>query len=335
MTTTSTTSAPRSAGAGGRARGGGVVVVGSTNADLLTQVEVHPAPGETLIGRSMTVLPGGKGANQAVAAARLGAATTFIGAVGTDEFAEQALSGLRAAGVDLSALTVCDGPTGIALVTVSADGENSIVVIPGANGRMDAAAVSAHADVVAGAAVVVVQGEIPRSGTEAAAATTGRLVVNLAPVIDVDPAVVRAADPLVVNEHEAALALAALDRDAGRSVGAPVRMDDEAAEQRVADALLANGVRSVVLTVGARGALVAEVEGTVRVPSPRVEAVDTTGAGDAFVGALAYRLAAGDTLVDAARLAARVGAYAVGGSGAQPSYPGAGDTLPEVDGAGS
>lgn len=309
----------------------GVVVVGSVNADLLTTVDQHPRPGETVLGRTLDVLPGGKGANQAVAAAQLGAQTTLVGAVGTDQFAEPALAGLRAAGVDLEAVAVVEGATGVAQVTVSADGENAIVVIPGANASVDGAVVDARAAVIAGAAVVVVQGEIPRSGIEAAAAhTRGRLVVNLAPVVDVDREVLLAADPLVVNEHEAALVLAALDGESGGAAGV-VGESGADDEQRVVDALLAHGVPSVVLTVGARGALVADGSGSTRVPSPRVDAVDTTGAGDAFVGALAYRLSEGEGLVEAARLAARVGAYAVRGSGAQPSYPWAGDALPEVE----
>ena len=350
----------------------GVVVVGSVNADLLTTVDQHPRPGETVLGRTLDVLPGGKGANQAVAAAQLGAQTALVGAVGSDQFAEPALAGLRAAGVDLGAVTAVEGSTGVAQVTVSADGENAIVVIPGANASVDDVVVDAYAELVGEAAVVVVQGEIPRTGIEAAARhTQGRLVVNLAPVVDVDREVLLAADPLVVNEHEAALVLAMLDASSGpveaASSGTPssgaevpdgvatgssttgkattgsapeeTEPEDTAVEtdrgtaddeQRVVDALLAHGVPSVVLTVGARGALVVDGSGTTLVPSPRVEAVDTTGAGDAFVGALAYRLSEGDGLVEAARLAARVGAYAVRGSGAQPSYPWAGDPLPET-----
>lgn len=301
-----------------------VVVVGSVNADLLTQVAVHPAPGETVLGRSMSVLAGGKGANQAVAAARLGAEVAFVGAVGDDSFAGQATTGLRAAGVDLSALATVPGPTGIALVTVSADGENSIVVISGANAAVAADTVSAHAATVAGADVVVLQGEIPRAATETAARLArGRVVLNLAPVIELSPDVVRGADPLVVNEHEARLALAL--------VGGPdVPDDDHAAAAR---ALTSAGVTSVVITLGSEGAVVATRSGdgeVATVPSPKVSAVDTTGAGDAFVGALASRLAAGDELLDAARLAARVGAYAVTGVGAQPSYPSSTDALPEV-----
>lgn len=296
----------------------GVVVVGSVNADLLVRAPRHPRAGETVLGSTLDVLPGGKGANQAVAAARLGAPTALVGAVGSDAFAGPALSGLRAAGVDLAAVAVHDGPTGVALVTVAEDGENTIVVVPGANARVDAGAVAAHRELVAGAAVVVVQGEIPRSGTEAAAAATrGRLLVNLAPVVEVDVTVLADADPLVVNEHEAALALAALDP-------APAPADEES----VARALLARGVRSVVVTLGARGALVATAEGVTRVAAPRVPVVDTTGAGDAFVGALAAHLARGAGLVPAARTAARVGAYAVGRAGAQPSYPDAATPLP-------
>lgn len=344
MTRTRTVPRPEVAGGPPAAHGRtGVVVVGSVNADLLTTVDQHPRPGQTVLGRTLDVLPGGKGANQAVAAAQLGAQTMLVGAVGTDQFAEPALAGLRAAGVDLGAVTVVEGATGVAQVTVSADGENAIVVIPGANASVDGAVVDARSAVIAGAAVVVVQGEIPRSGIEAAAAhTRGRLVVNLAPVVDVDREVLLAADPLVVNEHEAALVLAALDGESGSAEqGTGVTGvdgerqgagDDD--EQRVVDALLAHGVPSVVLTVGARGALVADGSGTTRVPSPRVDAVDTTGAGDALVGALAYRLSEGEGLVEAARLAARVGAYAVRGSGAQPSYPWAGDALPEVEDVG-
>jgi ribokinase len=317
-----TPDAPRTPSATART----VVVVGSANADLLARTAVHPAPGETVLGRDLAVLPGGKGANQAVAAARLGARVAFVGAVGDDEFADAATAGLREAGVDLGRLAVVPGGTGVAVVTVAADGENAIVVIPGANGTVGAGVVRRHADLLAAAGVVVLQGEIPRDGVEAAAHLAGgRLVVNLAPVIDVDPAVLRRADPLVVNEHEAHAALRLLDRDGGAG--------DDVADEEVVARLRTSGVPSVVLTRGALGALVAGGEGpdddaVVAVPAPRVDAVDTTGAGDAFVGALAAELARGSGLVDAARLAARVGAFAVRSSGAQPSYPWAGDDLP-------
>ncbi|WP_010524062.1 ribokinase [Nesterenkonia sp. F] len=312
------------------AASGRIAVVGSTNADLIVRTQRHPRPGETLLGEDLDTLPGGKGANQAVAAARLGAAVQFVGAVGRDAFAAVARDGMRAAGVDVSALTEVDGPTGTAVITVDAAGENSIVVVPGANGAVDAARVEQARETVAAADVVVLQGEIPAVGSEAAArACTGRLMLNLAPVIAVDPAVLRRADPLVVNEHEAARAaemLGAFDEGAGPG---PEHAEPDAVERGVVERLLAAGVPSVVLTVGPRGAWIgAGSAEPARVPAPTVHAVDTTGAGDAFVGALAVGLVRGEALAAAARRAVRVGAFAVGRRGAQPSYPAAEDPLP-------
>ena len=299
----------------------GVVVVGSINADQVTTVARHPLPGETLIGTSMVVLPGGKGANQAVAAAQLGARVAMVGAIGLDSLAASATVILESANVDLSNVRTVAGPTGLAVITVSADGENTIVVIPGANATVDADVVGQSADLIAGAAVVVLQGEIPAAGIAAAARLArGRVVLNLAPVIELDPATIAAADPLIVNEHEAALLLAQLTPGA-----TPPASDAEAVAR-----LREWGVTSVVLTRGALGAIVSDAEGTDAVPSPVVVAVDSSGAGDAFVGALSARLAAGDSLRDAARLAVRVGAFAVQSRGTQPSYPHAGDLLPEV-----
>ncbi|PYY40254.1 ribokinase [Curtobacterium sp. MCPF17_046] len=301
---------------------GTVVVVGSLNVDQVVTVERHPSPGETLVATSMSLLPGGKGANQAVAAARRGAPTTMVGSVGRDGSAQVATSLLADSGVDVTHVRAVDAPTGLATVTVDRSGENTIVVIPGANSATDREALLASASVVASAAVVVLQGEIPADGIAAAAElATGRVLLNLAPVVPVDREVVLAADPLVVNEHEAALVLAQLDP------GADVPADEPA----LVAALRALGVRSVVVTLGARGALVADGDDLVAVPSPRVTAVDSSGAGDAFVGALAAGLAGGDSLLDAARQAVRVGAFAVQGAGTQPSYPTLDDVLPSVD----
>lgn len=294
-----------------------IAVVGSLNADLLVRVARHPRPGETLHGSGGEIAPGGKGANQALAAALLGGDVAMVGAVGDDAWAGPATALLRDAGVQLSALRVVAGATGLAIVAVADSGENAIIVIPGANGTMGAAPVEEAAGTIAGADIVVLQGEIPRDGIERAAAlTAGRLVVNLAPVLEVARWVLEAADPLVVNEHEAALVLDQL--------GLPAARDAEAA----ARALLGAGVRSVVVTLGAEGALVADGDGVAHLPSPVVRVVDTTGAGDAFVGALAFRLSQGERLREAAAFAARVGAFACTGPGAQPSYPRAGDALP-------
>ncbi|MDO5533659.1 MAG: ribokinase [Propionibacteriaceae bacterium] len=294
----------------------GIVVVGSINLDLILPCARIPRPGETLHAHARELAPGGKGANQAVAAARLGGDVAMVGAVGDDTFAEPALALLSDAGVDLTHVRRVQGATGLAVVYVDDAGENSILIEGGANRSVDADAVRAAAAVVEAADVVVLQGEIPRSGIEAAAELTrGRLLVNLAPVIDVSPDVLRRADPLVVNEHEGSLAL--------RMLGQQADGDDA-----VVAALLEAGVPAVVMTRGAKGALVGRPDQTTEVGSPRVEVVDTTGAGDAFVGALATRLVAGDDLVDAATFAARVGAFACTGRGAQPSYPRSGDTLP-------
>ena len=305
-----------------------IVVVGSINADLMIHVERHPLPGETLHGTGGEILPGGKGANQAVAAALLGGDVHMVGAVGDDPNAGPATSLLRSAGVNLDNVVVHPGPTGLAVVVVDARGENNIIVIAGANDSVATPSVDLAAKVISNAGVVVLQGEIPRAGIERAAElTTGRLVVNLAPVLEVDRSVVLAADPLVVNEHEAALTLELLGCTLQET---PPDEGNHQAERAMIRELRAAGVKSVVLTLGADGALVAEDDSVEAVPSPAVLAIDTTGAGDAFVGALATRIALGQTLLDAARFAVRVGAFACTKSGAQPSYPSKDDVLPEV-----
>lgn len=296
-------------------------MVGSINVDQVVRVHRHPVPGETLLGRGLSLLPGGKGANQAVAAARLGADVSMVGAVGSDDTAALATTLLREAGVDLQAVLTVEGPTGLAVITVSDDGENTIVVIPGANGSVNAEAVRASARLLAEAAVVVLQGEIPVDGiAEAARLATRRVLLNLAPVVELDADIIRAGNPLVVNEHEGAHVLAQLDPEAAVTVS-----DDE-----LVMALRAQGIASVVLTRGALGAICSDGDGTFHVPAPTVQALDTTGAGDAFVGALSARLAAGESLRDASAFAARVGAFAVQGHGAQGSYALATDVLPEV-----
>jgi len=300
-----------------------IVVVGSINADLVARVSRNPKPGETLIGRDLVTLPGGKGANQAVAAALLSESAqdvALIGAVGSDEFAISATAHLAEIGLDLTGVRAVPGPTGIALISVGDDGENAIVVIPGANLAVTAAEIAKQVDRIATATVVVVQCEIsPDAIATVARATSGRLLLNLAPVIALDPEVIRLANPLVVNEHEA---IGALECLSGVQPQVTSYVD-------LARRLLDAGVPSVVMTLGSAGAMVGDSHAIGPIPAPKVKAVDTTGAGDAFVGALACRLADGDTLIDATRYAVRVGAYAVTGEGAQPSYPTRDDELPE------
>ena len=292
-----------------------VVVVGSVNADLVVGVERRPAPGETVLGSDLATYPGGKGANQAVAAARLGGRVAVLGRIGDDGHGALLRASLADAGVDLDHLLVTEGPSGVALITVDTDGDNSIIVSPGANARLVPADVERARPLLTGAAVVSFQLEIPIETVEAAARTAAgagaRVVLNLSPPAPLPGGLPALCDPLVVNEHEAAYLLG--------------RRDDPAA---MATGLLEQGPRSVLVTLGADGALVADRSGVTAVPSPEVEVVDTTGAGDAFTAALCLRLARGDGLVDAARFAARVGAAAVRKPGAQSSYPAADEELP-------
>ncbi|RJF40683.1 ribokinase [Actinomyces sp. 2119] len=315
-----------------------VVVVGSLNVDLNVTVDRLPGPGETLLGAGGRTSPGGKGANQALAAALRGAEVRMVGAVGEDANAAVALSRLSQAGVDTSLVAGLDAPTGLAVCVVDGAGRNTIVVVPGANGLVGAAQVEAAAPAITRASVLVLQGEVPPGAVAAAvraacghaggAGVPGRprILLNLAPVIPLDARIVQLADPLVVNEHEGRLVLkevfgidpASLEKQADPDVA-------------VARALVTQGLASVVMTLGERGAVALEAGDPSRplaFPSPRVAVVDTVGAGDAFVGALAASLAAGGTLAQAVGAGVRVGAYACTGRGAQDSYPGPGDELP-------
>ncbi|GGK76647.1 ribokinase [Sphaerisporangium melleum] len=287
-----------------------VVVVGSANVDLVVRVDRRPGRGETVLGSDLSTHPGGKGANQAVAAARLGARVALLGRVGADGHGRLLRESLERDKVDLGHLREAGAPTGVALITVGPEGDNSIIVSPGANARLEEQDVADAAGLLRSAPVVSLQLETPLPTVLAAARAAHRAVFNLSPPAPVPDELLALCDPLVVNEHEARMVLGA---------GGPP------AEQ--ARALLRLGPRSVVITLGAGGAVAADASGVTTIPSPRVEAVDTTGAGDAFTGALAWRLARGDGLADAVAFAVRVGAATVRGAGAQSSFP----TLSEVE----
>jgi len=290
-----------------RTAGGRVVVVGSANVDLVVPVPRHPGGGETVLGGSLSRHPGGKGANQAVAAARAGGAdTTFLGALGQDESADLLLASLEGAGVRTDLLARVAEPTGTALITVSPDGENAIVVAPGANSLV--AVGPEQAERLAAADVVLAQLEIPVETVAAAAAARrpdALLVLNAAPSRDLPADLWPAVDVLVVNEHEAADL-------AGEAAAPPAALASRLLER----------VPAVVVTLGGAGSLVAERGAEpVAVPAFPVEPVDTTGAGDTFCGVLAASLAQGAPLVEAARLAAAAGALATTAPGAQESVP--------------
>lgn len=290
-----------------------VFVVGSINQDLVLKVKRRPEPGETVTDAELSTHNGGKGANQAAAAAILGASTALLGRVGDDEFGEPLVRALEEKGVDMSLVERdSSSMTGSAFITLTPDGENAIVVAPGANRRLTPEDVDEVSESIAATRVLVSQMEIPPEtvlrAAEIADASGTRVVLNLAPPREVPPSLLETLDPLVVNEHEAAFLLG------GKVAG------EEGAWAAARD-LLALGPRSAVITLGPAGALVADGETITHVPAPEVEVVDTTGAGDAFVGALAARLARGDSLSYAAAYAARAGAAAVTKEGAQSALP--------------
>lgn len=286
-----------------------IVVCGSINLDLVARVPRFVQPGETLAGEGFATHPGGKGANQAVAAARAGAAVKLVGAVGRDAFAGPALELARAAGIDISRVRALPQPTGIALIEVTAGGENAIVVVAGANGEVVAADVPD--EWLDAATVVVLQNEIPaaaNAGLAARARARGaRVVYNAAPARDSDGEMRGLASVLVVNETEM------------RAMATTVALPAEAGAFAAEWARRSGGV--AIVTLGGEGVVAAEPGASYRFRAPAVSIVDTTGAGDAFVGALAAALDAGSTLRDALPRAVAAGSLACTSHGAQPSLP--------------
>lgn len=283
-----------------------IAVLGSTNMDLVAYVPKTPRLGETVTGREFRTVPGGKGANQAVAAARLGAEVVMIGAVGADEFGVRLRSALTAAGVETAALRTVEGASGTAHITVDDEGANSIIVIPGANAHVTG--LEAGDDSRIGAAdALLLQLELPLpavlAGARAARAHGIRTVLTPAPARPLPPELLAATDLLVPNEHEAA-ALTGLTE--------PL----QAAE------LLLHDVPEVVITLGAAGVLyAARGREPLTVAAPQVRAVDTTAAGDTFVGALAVALAEGRPMPEALAWASAAAALSVQRPGAQDSMP--------------
>lgn len=277
-----------------------VVVVGSVNVDLVVQVPRLPSPGETVIGGTFSINQGGKGANQAVAAARLGAITYMVGAVGSDSFAEQARESLRQEGVDISWLYTKDGPTGVAEIMVDSRGENLIAVASGANALLTAADVrAALATVLSSGAAVLSNLEIPDEAVMAAAEAAKErgclFVLNPAPARPLSHRLLQLCDVITPNEHEA------------YALGLP------SPEQ-----LLEAGVGAVVITRGAEGAdLLLKGRPVFHQEAFHVQVVDTTGAGDAFTGTLAWALAEGRPIEEALALASAAGALATTKVGAR------------------
>ncbi|MGT2470848.1 ribokinase [Paraburkholderia terrae] len=302
---------------------GHVTVVGSLNMDLVARAPRLPQPGETLAGHAFAQVAGGKGGNQAVAAARLGAQVSMLGCIGADANGAQLRAGLEAEGIDCAALeTSATAPTGVALIIVDDGSQNAIVIIAGSNGEVTPATLARHEAALAAAQVVICQLETPPAAVHAALAAARRLgktvILNPAPATGPLPADwLPLIDYLIPNELEAATL-----------TGLPVSSPDEAIA--AADALRRAGARNVIVTIGAQGVVAALGEAAPQhFDAPRVKAVDTTAAGDTFIGGFGAQLARGVDVADAIRFAQRAASISVTRAGAQPSIP----TRAEVGGA--
>lgn len=290
-----------------------IIVVGSSNTDMIIQLERIPRPGETILGGQFSTAAGGKGANQAVAAARAGGQVTFVARVGRDMFGDQALAGFVQDGINVDHIVRDESaPSGVALIFVARDGENSIAVAGGANGQLSPADVQRAASVLTDASMLVMQLETPlptvQAAAELAAQAGVRLILNPAPAQALPDALLQRVSILTPNETEAELLTG-------------VAVTDEAAANMAADKLLARGVQTVILTLGARGALVVNAASRQLVAGFVVKAVDTVAAGDVFNGALAVAMAEGQPLPQAVRFANAAAAISVTRLGAQPSAP--------------
>ncbi|MBV8514316.1 MAG: ribokinase, partial [Acidobacteria bacterium] len=303
------------------------VVVGSINLDLVASSRRIPLPGETVSGNTFNTFPGGKGANQAVAAGRLGARVNMIGRLGNDTFGTQLRASLEAAGVDTKAVEVVPTSSGTALITTAEDGQNAIVVVPGANGELSPRELEKHLTLIREAGIILAQLEIPLETIELLAIIARRenipLVLDPAPARALPASLLSGVHWLTPNETET---MTLLQRNA-----AELRHDDvEAAAQQ----LLEQGCRNVLLKLGERGCYVALGNGErTLVPAYRVKAIDTTAAGDAFNGAFAAALLRGSDPVASAKYAAAVAAISVTRHGAQPSMPTAAEVEVFVRGA--
>ena len=290
-----------------------ILVVGSSNTDMIIKLQRIPAPGETLLGGEFLTAAGGKGANQAVGAARAGGAVTFVARVGNDVLGHQALAGFARDNVNTNFIVQDNRwPSGVALIFVAADGQNSIAVAPGANSRLSRADLRHALPAFARAKVLLVQLETPLPTVLAAVQLAAKhgvpVMLNPAPAQPLPDALLRKLCLVTPNEHEAELL-------------SGVKITSERSAAQAARKLRGRGARAVVITLGERGALVSDHAGERRIPGFKVKAVDTTGAGDIFNGALSVALAEGKLLDDAVRFACAAAALSVSRFGAQPSAP--------------
>ncbi len=290
-----------------------IVVLGSSNTDMIVKIDHIPKPGETVIGGEFSTAPGGKGANQAVAAARAGGNVTFISRVGADDFGQAAVEGYIRDGIDVGhVLRDSDAPSGVALIFVDKNGENSIAVASGANARVSSEDVRKAQDVIAAAGMLLMQLEIPLDAVRVAAEIAHdcgiRAILNPAPAQPLNDDLLGKISILTPNESETEIL-----------TGIQVRNEADAA--RAAETLRARSVDTVIITLGSRGAFISSDEFTGYAPCFSVECVDATAAGDVFNGALAAALTEGKEIREAVRFACAAAAISVTRMGAQPSAP--------------
>jgi ribokinase len=290
-----------------------IVVVGSSNTDMIIKMDRIPKPGETIIGGDFFMAAGGKGANQAVAAARLGGDVTFVAKVGTDMFGKQAIENFKQEGIDTDFVVEDpENPSGVALIFVDQKGENSIAVASGANSSLTVQEVTAAQRRLEESDVLLLQLETPldtiRYAARMAAEKGMMVILNPAPARELDDELLSFLTVLTPNETETELLTG-------------IKVEDEDSGRAAAQVLRSRGVTNVVITLGSEGSLIVTDDQSVKVPTKKVEAMDTTAAGDCFNGALACALAEGKSLDDAALFANLAGALSATKMGAQPSMP--------------
>ncbi|MEZ4772944.1 MAG: ribokinase [Bacteroidia bacterium] len=287
-----------------------LVVVGSSNTDMVVKTDRFPVPGETILGGDFFMFPGGKGANQAVSAARLGGNVAFMCALGDDLFGRQALKNYENEGIDTALVQTTPGAaSGVALITVNAEGENQIVVAPGTNALLEVSWLEKHFEALQAADLLLTQLETPLPSVSFLAQHFGeKLILNPAPAALLPSAVYQNLYLITPNQTEASLL-----------TGIPVKDLPSAAD--ACQILLKKGCQAVILTMGAAGAYYADSQQTFHIPAPQVHAVDSTAAGDVFNGALAVALLENQDIKEAIRFACQAAAFSVQKMGAQASAP--------------